>query len=131
MKLLKTKLKYENQLPNFFGAENYGFITHWHLLNIYPNDIYFLKDEDIIVIATEEENELHIWDIIFKNEFDLNEVLQKITKNKVNAVNYYFSPDVLNYSFDETKPTEGSPHFIIEDLPFKGMNFKFPATAQT
>ncbi len=129
--LIKQKNEKRKAITKLFGAEDYGFITHWHLLNIYPHDIYYLKDEDIIIIATEDQNELHIWDIIFENDFDLNEVLQKVTKNKITAVNYYFSPDVLKYNFDDVKPTEGSPLFIIEDMPFKKKQFKFPATAQT
>ncbi|MGD8780376.1 MAG: GNAT family N-acetyltransferase [Ignavibacteria bacterium] len=131
VKLIKQKVENRKPITKLFGAENYGFITFWHLVNIYPDDIYYLKDEDIIIIATEEAKELHIRDIIFENEFDLNKALQKITKNKIEAVNYYFSPDVLRYNFDETAPTKDSPLFIIEDMPFKKKLFKFPATAQT
>lgn len=131
VQLIKRKIEKRKPISKLFGAENFGFITHWHLLNIYPDNIYYLKDEDIIIITTEEENELHIWDIIFEKEFDLNEALMKVAKSKINTVNYYFSPDVLKYNFDEVKPTEGSPLFIIEDMPFKGKQFKFPATAQT
>jgi hypothetical protein len=91
-----------------------------------------LHEYDLIVIATEENNELHVWDIIHNNEFDLNESLSKIVKEEIKAINYYFSADILKFNYDETGRTIDSPLFIIEDIgELRGNHFKFPTTAQT
>ena len=129
--LIKEKIQSRKCISKLFGAEDYGFVTHWHLLNVFPNDIYYVGEDDLIVIATEESGELHVWDIIYTTEFDLKEVLKKVVSKKVKAVNYYFSPDMLKFAYDEAGETVNSPLFIIEDIGLNEKHFKFPTTAQT
>ncbi len=115
-----------------FGAVDFGFITMWHLLNIFPHDIYYLEDDNAIFVITEENNELHIWDYIAPFVNDFNALLPKIIENEnLKAVHFYFSPDALAYPFDETYKTDDSPFFVRGEFLEDGIKFKFPATAQT
>ena len=129
--LIKDKIEKRKPITKLFGAEDYGFITHWHLWNIFPKDIYYLNEEDLIIIATVENNELHLWDIIFGKDFNLSSAVSKIIKEKVTAVNYYFTPDIIKFNYDEIGQIDNSPLFIRENLELKEKYFKFPVTAQT
>jgi predicted N-acetyltransferase YhbS len=128
VRLLKSRLP----ITRLFGASGYEYITLWHVLNVFPERLLYLEDDDIIVIASQKENRLHVWDIIFDRSFDLAAVLPKvISGDGVDSVYYYFSPDILGYSYDGVEADEESPLFVRGDFPIDGRTFKFPATAQT
>lgn len=130
-KIIKEKIYNRNPISKLFGADDYGFITHWHILNIFPDNIYYIEEADIIIISTEENGELNIWDIVFNDDFDLNNACGAVLKNNIKAVNYYFTPDIIKFHYDEIIDTADSPFFVKEDLGLNGIPFKFPATAQT
>ena len=119
-------------ITKLFGAEDYSSITMWHLLNLYPENMYYLDEEEVIIIAYENENELHIHDIISNDIVDINSVLPKVINNKeLKAIYYYFSPDELNYPYNSTFITDDSPFFTRGKFLPEGTKFKFPSTAQT
>jgi len=119
-------------LTKKFGAIDYGFVTWWYIINFHSNELYYLPDEQIIFIAGEENNDLHIFDIIFEQTFEFEDILPKIIKhNNYSSTIYYFSPDVLNFNYDATIQSEESPLFIKGDFNLGQNLFKYPYTAQT
>jgi GNAT superfamily N-acetyltransferase len=118
-------------LSNKFGAEEYGSITMWHVLNLHLVDLYYLEEEDIIIIKMEKDNVLHIFDVIFRTSFDFQIVLPKIiSSNSVKIIKYYFSPDQLNYKYNKTI-IDDSGLFIRGEFNMSGELLKFPETAHT
>ena len=55
--LLKELINHRQILTNKFGAENYGFITMWHVLNLYLDSMYYINDEDVIIIKKEKNDQ--------------------------------------------------------------------------
>ena len=119
-------------LTAIFGARGYGFVTLWHVLNIHPQNLYYLPDEDAIIIKTEKDGTLKIWDIIFSDSFDIVEALPKIIESeKIKSINYYFPPDILKFVCDKIKPFEDYGLFVSGNFMQSETAFRFPPTAET
>jgi GNAT superfamily N-acetyltransferase len=131
-KLVAELINKRAPVSKIFSAYDYEFITWWYILNFHSNDLFYLPNENIIFIAGENNNELHIYDVIFDRPFNFEIVLPKVLKhNNYKAINYYFSPDVLNYQFDKTIRSADSPLFIRGNFNLEQRQFKYPYTAQT
>jgi GNAT superfamily N-acetyltransferase len=130
-KLLQDLINQRDIISNNFGAENYGFITMWHILNFYSNNLFYLDDENIIIIKTENNGVLNIWDVIYKEPFDfLSAVNRVIESDSIHSINYYFPPDQLKYEYNNTA-SEKSGLFIKSDIEIGNELPKFPVTAHT
>lgn len=131
-KLVAELINKRAPVSKLFSAYDYEFITWWYIFNFHSNDLYYLPNENIILIAGENNNDLHIYDIIFEHPFNIEIALPKILKhNEFISINYYFSPDVLNYKFDKTIRSADSPLFIRGNFNLEQRQFKYPYTAQT
>jgi hypothetical protein len=85
-------------LTHLFGATDYDFITHWHLLNVFSDNLLYVENEEVIFICAEEKDQLHIWDVIFSKPFNLHTVVSKIIKDeKLKSILYYFPTKNLNF----------------------------------
>jgi GNAT superfamily N-acetyltransferase len=119
-------------LTRFFGARDYVPITMWHIINIFPDKLHYLEDDNIIFITSEEKERTHIWDIIFKKPFDFSSAVSRVKKSDtIKFIYYYFSPDQLNYKYDTVQSCLDSPLFVRGSFPIGDRFFKFPVTAQT
>ncbi|MFW9842891.1 MAG: GNAT family N-acetyltransferase, partial [Candidatus Thorarchaeota archaeon] len=115
-----------------FGAVDYDHITWWHILNIYPDNLYYVEEEEVLFIITERAGTLHIHDVIHAAPTNLISVLPEIIPRKeLHGVVYEFPPDELRYAYDRTETCSGSPLFIRGHFPLRHGTFKFPVTAQT
>ncbi len=129
--LLINLLGKRKPLTKIFGAVNYQFITMWHILNLYSNNLYYLEDAEAVIIKTENENSINLIDLIFRENFDLDSAIPKIIETgKIHSIKFCFPPDQLKFSFDEVEP-EDSLLFVKGKLDLGGSMFRFPMTAQT
>ena len=76
--LLQDLIKKRKVITKYFGAEKYDYITMWHILNTYYNDLYYLEEEGIIFIKTEKDGDLNIWEVIYDKKFNMQQALNKI-----------------------------------------------------
>jgi GNAT superfamily N-acetyltransferase len=129
--LLQNLIKKRKPITKTFGAEKYDFVTMWHVLNIYSNDIFYLEEEEIIFIKTEKDGILEIWEVIFKEKFDFQEVLYKIiTSESINKIIFHFPPDQLEYEYNKII-SEQSGLFVRGEIFKNHSKMKFPETAHT
>lgn len=118
-------------MTKVFGAENYGFITMWHVLNLHRDNLYYLEKENAIIIKEEEEDTVYVLDIIFSEPINIMSALPKtIESNSIKKVKYYFPPDILHYKFDEALNVD-TGLFILGDIALNDKLFRFPETAVT
>lgn len=130
--IIKRLLSNRQVISKLFGAQDYDFVTSWHILNVYPGKLFYLEDEDIIIIASEDKGGLHVWDIIYSKPFDLGSVISKaIKQDEVKTIYYYFCPDQLDYKYDGIETDDDSFLFVRGSFPIASRQFKFPITAET
>ena len=130
--LIKRLVSNRIPLTTIFGANKYDFITMWHLIYVFSDNIYYLKDEDVIVICSIEKYQLQIWEVIFSKSIDFNSLLIKIVpERKINSLNFYFPPDQLNFPYNKIIQDNDSLLFVKGNFSINGKQFKFPNTAKT
>lgn len=111
------------------------FNDKWPLLvycfNMYRDDLYYLDDEDCIVIAKREDGTLHLYDILSLKEVDLDRVIEKITLPGDKKIEFHFIPELSIYkASNTTKERQDDTLFIMS----KNTQFKevlFPMTSHT
>jgi len=129
--LLQDFINNRVEITKVFGVKDYGFITMWHVLNYHHKNLYYLEDEDAIIIMKEENRQLHLYEIICRKYFNLDSTLPKVIgSSKINYVKFHFPPDLLNYKYDKILD-EDNGLFILGDVDFYNEMFKFPETAVT
>jgi len=132
LSIIDRCINQREDLTKLFGATDYDFITYWHLLNIFPDNLFYMADDEVIIICEEKENQLHLWDVIYTKPFDLSLAISKVIKgNNLQSILYYFPPDQLPFRCDEVVPDNNSYLFVKGDFRIKDKEFKFPITAQT
>ncbi len=130
-KLVQDLINQRNDITRIFGAENYGCITMWHIFNNYKNNLYYLEEEDAIILKTEKRNEMYIREIIFHEPFEVLPALSKIIESdRIEKIFYYFPPDQIRFPYNK-ESYHNSHLFIKSNLEFDGDLLKFPETAQT
>ena len=129
--LLQDLINNRQILTKIFGAEDYGFITMWHVLNLYQDNLYYLEKENIIVIKKEKNDTLYVIDVIFCKPFDFQSALPKIIESdSLKYIKYYFPPDQLSYNYDKIL-TDDTGLFILGNMEVGNSPFRFPETAVT
>lgn len=97
----------------------------------YSNDLYYLEDEDIILIAEREENRLHIYDVLSLEPFNLDDIIEKVVLESDKIIEIHFVPELMKYNvFKGYKQRENDTLFVrsTEDLPEEIL---FPMTSHT
>ena len=129
--LLQDFIKNRHILTNIFGAVDYDSITMWHVLNLYQENLYYLENENVIIIKEEKDNALHIIDVLFTKPFDFQLVLPKIIESDSSSlIKYYFPPDHVYFNYDKTlKDKTGL--FVLGKFELGNIAFRYPETAVT
>ncbi|CAM3475879.1 GNAT family N-acetyltransferase [Aeromicrobium ponti] len=113
------------------AAEDTDNILMFYCSNVFNEDIYWLEDERAIVLLKEEQETLHVYDVISQAKIDLKPVLSKFISGRTKEILFHFTP-----GFPDINPAARSFHpdevlFIRTQkelmLP---ANFKHPLTSQ-
>ena len=105
-------------------------ILMFYCLNVFTDNIYYLEDDNIIVIYTVEGNELNLFDVISSKDVSIDEVLNKILSAEIKNVVFHFTVDLNNENI--VCKIDNSNHRFIRpgtlELPER---FQFPQISQT
>jgi len=130
----KTVVKAINNrkaFSNTLDCLNTGSIQMFHLLMGYPDDIYSLPENDVIVIAQQSDTGLYIADVIARKPVAFEKLKIELPFNGVEVIEFGFCPDWLDVSpVWEPVGMNDFPVFIKGEwnLP---ETFCFPATSET
>lgn len=117
-------------ISNIFGIENAEHILFFYTYNGFDKYFYYLEQENIIVIYSQENDIIHIYDVITKGEIDFYELLNKIRLNNAKKVVFHFTPDLLNIEVEPDKIGDEDVLQIKSASAFINKSFKYPKIAQ-
>ncbi|KOP70438.1 GCN5 family acetyltransferase [Bacillus sp. FJAT-21351] len=75
-------------------------IFMFYCLNVFPQNIYYLADEDVIVVFKQEEKTLNLYDIVSKKEIDIEPILTKISDLSTEKVIFHYTPSYKNLQIE-------------------------------
>lgn len=80
-------------VSKLFGTDHTQGILMFYCLYVFYNDIYYLEQEDAIVIYKKENQKIDIFDIISKKEVNIEEILKKIAYRDTKKIVFHYTPD--------------------------------------
>ena len=130
LKIIKRLTKNRKPVSKILGIENDQHLLLFHCLIVFRNDLYYMENEDIIVIFKQDEEKLLLYDIISRKEIGLRSIIDRIRNNRTRNILFHFIPDAegLEISCKPLEPDNGL--FIMSDSEIFNGNFLFPVTSQ-
>ncbi|MCL2821169.1 MAG: hypothetical protein FWD38_10190 [Oscillospiraceae bacterium] len=124
-------LKNRNRFSNILDCLNTESIQMFHLLKDYSDDIYYLPESGVIVVAYQENNRLFIADVIASKPVSFKPIVSELPFNNIETIEFGFCPDWLDVSpVWEPVPMSDLMLFIKGDWNLPDM-FRFPAMLET
>jgi predicted acetyltransferase len=117
-------------LPSsYFGTLETEELFMFYCLMVFSEDLYYLEEEEALVIYQMENNVLHLYDVISKKKVELICILKKISNETVNKVIFHYHPDTKEVALEHKFYQSNLFVKFVDDiiLPEK---FKHPITAQ-
>ena len=123
----------ESKTPvsNRFSTTNTADLLMFYCIYVFPQDIYYLAEEEVIILMKKEGTDLHLFDVISETKIDIERLVLKLASPETQRVYFHFTVDEnINkitseiYKSDEVlfvKTKEGL------ELPAQ---FKHPQTSQ-
>ena len=114
-------------------SQTLGVVNDQHLLLFYgllafPNNLYYLEDQDALVIYRLKENTLHLFDVVSPQAVPLGAVLERILTPEVTSVRFHFTPDLENRGL-LTEPMQTDDALFVKPAMKATKPFTFPYTS--
>jgi GNAT superfamily N-acetyltransferase len=87
-------------VSKIFATGNSQSITMYHCVDVFNQDIYYLEQENVIVIFQKMENKIDIFDIIGKREINIEAILTKIADKGLTKICFHYTPDYKGLEFE-------------------------------
>jgi len=84
-----------------FGTKNTTGLFMFYCLYVFSKDLYYIKDENVIVIYQNKKEVLHIYDMVSSEEFDIVKVLQSIANQETKKIVFHYMPDYKGFSYEK------------------------------
>ena len=124
----------ENRVPI---SQKLGIINNSSILNLYCNyefrdDLYYIKEEDTIIILRRESNVVNLFDILSVDDFDLDNIISKIIRKEDKLIQINFIPKSKKYKIQfELEENTDDPLFVKEGKENLEDGILFPKTSHT
>ncbi len=131
LRIIKNLFKERAPLSNIIFIKDYSSIFMWYVVNFYRNSIWYLSDEEIIIVYQIEDHTLDIYDIISKDSIKFIDIVKHMDLNGLENIRFHFTPDLIDIQLESEPIISDDPFFVLGDFPLEGKEFKVPQLAQT
>ncbi|MGD8189600.1 GNAT family N-acetyltransferase [Brevibacillus ginsengisoli] len=80
-------------VSRMFGTIDAAELLMFYVTYVFPQDIYYLEHDDVIVICKHDSHELHLYDVISRTLVDLNRIINELMTKETTEVIFHFTPD--------------------------------------
>ena len=74
------------------GVKNDQHLIMFYFLYAFSDNIYYLEEENVIVVFNIKGNELNLYDILSIKQENIEKIISKIATYQVKRVNFHFTP---------------------------------------
>ncbi|KPN13088.1 GNAT family acetyltransferase [Bacillus australimaris] len=112
------------------NAEDHGSLLMFYFTLVWPDAIFYIETLDTIVLMNEENETMHVFDMISLQTPNVEEVVASIVKETTEKVIFYFTPDTsIDGLHAVTTPNDEDALFIYTKKDWALGHFMFPITA--
>jgi predicted N-acetyltransferase YhbS len=105
-------------------------LLFFYFIIAFNDALYYIEEQDTIVIFQKEEHQLHIFDIISTEKVNIETILNSIISAETEIIHFYFTPDYEINGIQAELITENDDTLFVrpslQDLP---IHFMFPSTS--
>ncbi|PKR82728.1 GNAT family N-acetyltransferase [Heyndrickxia camelliae] len=115
-----------------FGSTNSHSILMFYCLSVFQNNLYYLEEDNVILIFAEEDETLHIYELIAKEKCSVEKILHKIVPLGIKKIILHFTPDSENLLNVKKHPCKNGETLFVKskgELSFPDA-FKHPLLSQ-
>lgn len=76
-----------------FGTEDSTGIFMFYVLYVFGQDLYYLEEEDALVMYQQEDECLHVYDLVSSKKVDLQAIVAKLAGAETTKITFHFTPD--------------------------------------
>lgn len=102
-----------------------------YFLYVYKDDIYYLEDKDIIVIASREDGWLHIYDVLSLTPINLDCIIENIVTPDDKKIEFHFVPESNKYNIHKFSKERPDEWLFVRSNNTSLNEILFPLTSQT
>ncbi|MBU3129377.1 GNAT family N-acetyltransferase [Clostridium tagluense] len=113
------------------GVFNDLWPLHIFCMYVHTDDMYYLEEEDTIVIATREDGCMHIYDILSLTTIDLDSIIEKIVTPEDKKIEFHFIPESNKYSILKILKQRPGDWLFVRTNNTLFNEVLFPLTSQT
>ncbi|MBG9945262.1 GNAT family N-acetyltransferase [Brevibacillus formosus] len=102
----------------------------FYFLLVFRDAIYYVEEEDVIVLCEREDNQLHVFDLVSKKTVDIEVVISHLVTAETTIIHFYFMPDSENEKIQSAwMTTTDDVLFVRPSLKIETEHFRFPLTS--
>lgn len=123
-----------NRIPvsSIMGVKNNEHLLMFYFILAFNEAIYYIEEVDAIVIFEQEDKHLHIFDIISKQTFNYDTILNSIVSDNTEIVHFYFTPDYDHENLQKEFITESDDTLFVRPLcEERTKHFLIPLTSHS
>ncbi|GCD08897.1 GNAT family N-acetyltransferase [Clostridium tagluense] len=123
----------ENRQPisKKLGVFNDLWPIHIFCMYVHNDDMYYLTDEDTIVIATREDSCVHLYDVLSLTHIDLDNIIEKIVTIDDDKIEFHFIPESNKYNILKISKERPDDWLFVRSNNTSFNEVLFPITSQT
>ncbi|MGN4123453.1 GNAT family N-acetyltransferase [Lysinibacillus sphaericus] len=122
-----------NRMPvsSILGVKNNEHLLMFYFTLVFKDAIYYLEEEDVLILFERENQQLHIFDIISKKRVDLDMLNGDITMD-TEIIYFHFTPDdVCSNIHTEFITNSDDTLFVRPLINIETKHFLFPLTSHS
>lgn len=114
------------------GVKNYKHLLMFYFILVFNDAIYYIEEEDVIVLFKHDGSHLHLFDIVSKKRVEIDTILNYIISSETKTINFYFTPDYDGKNMNTKFITDSDDTLFVRPL-FKDVteHFLFPLTSHS
>jgi GNAT superfamily N-acetyltransferase len=132
LQLLENFATERRPVSALLGVKNNEHLLMFYFILVFNDAIYYIEEEDVIVLFKHEDSHLHIFDIVSKKRVDIDTILNHIISTETETINFYFTPDYDGKKFNTEVITDSDDTLFVRPL-IKDVtkHFLFPLTSHS
>ncbi|SDN15554.1 GNAT family N-acetyltransferase [Bacillus sp. OK048] len=118
-------------ISRIFGTTSTEELLMFYCVMVFSQDLYYLEEEQALVIYQIDENVLHLYDLVSMEKVKVLDILSKISNENINQIVFHFTPDENELELEKQSYHSDTVLFVKNItravLP---LEFKHPITSQ-